>query len=85
MRSGELDTIDDCAVNPGDASPMGRCPLEECGCIAYPDRPEDRVKRASELLLAACKRVMTPSVSAGGDEVFDEVRAAIAVAEDPEA
>ena len=34
-----------------------------------------------ELLLAACKRVMQLQVSASGDEVFDEVREAVAIVE----
>lgn len=32
-----VDEIEDCALTPGDPSPVGRCP--ECDCLAYVERP----------------------------------------------
>ena len=39
-----LAAIKDCALDPGDASPAGRCP--ECDSLAYPDRPQDHLRDA---------------------------------------
>ncbi len=36
--AAELADIEDCALDPGDASPAGRCP--ECDSLAYPVKPE---------------------------------------------
>lgn len=35
--ASETQDIGDCALTPGDASPVGRCP--ECDCLAYLDQP----------------------------------------------
>lgn len=47
----DLAAIEECALDPGDPSPAGRCP--ECGTLAYPDRPQDRERDAAPLLREA--------------------------------
>jgi hypothetical protein len=43
-----LAPIEKCALDPGDASPAGRCP--ECDSLAYPDRPQDHLLDAAPAL-----------------------------------
>ena len=31
----ELDDIEECILTPGDPSPAGRCPNEDCGALCY--------------------------------------------------
>ena len=36
----ETKDIDDCILTPGDPSPVGRCPVKDCGALAYlKDKP----------------------------------------------
>lgn len=48
--------IGDCALDPGDASPVGRCPA--CGDLAYLDRPVDRAREHAAELLDLLQRVL---------------------------
>lgn len=50
-----LRPIGDCGLNPGDASPAGRCP--ECDTLAYLDRPIDR---ATDALAALFRQGLPP-------------------------
>lgn len=46
--AGSLAAIEGCALDPGDASPAGRCP--DCDGLAYPIRPQDRLRDAAPAL-----------------------------------
>ncbi len=46
--AGALAAIEGCALDPGDASPAGRCP--DCDGLAYPIRSQDRLRDAAPAL-----------------------------------
>jgi len=65
--AGLLKEIEDCALDPGDASPAGRC--SECDSLAYLDRPADRVREAAPALreaLAEMAQLLVDIDEAGG-------------------
>lgn len=53
--SGDLKDIKDCALDPGDPSPAGRCP--ECDSLAYLDRPKDRIQDAAKTMFETLEDV----------------------------
>ena len=56
--AADVADIQDCALTPGDASPIGRCPRSDCGALVYPDREIDRARDNADLMLAAMRQMI---------------------------
>lgn len=56
--ANETAAIESCALTPGDASPVGRCPDKDCGALCYLDRPEDRRQANADRLHSSLQQLV---------------------------
>lgn len=75
----DLLQIEGCTLTPGDPSPAGRCPDEECESLAYLDRTVDRARDAGFEMLNLLRRICGREyVQAEFLAALDEARALLA-------